>query len=216
MTPNQVEVGVDEAGRGCLFGPVVVAAAIMPPEQHHYQNFTRKLNDSKKIGNHQNRLELRRHIEQIAIEYHIEFAHADEVDRLNVLQATVAAMHRCLHKFQHKFDSILVDGSYFRPFDDVPYNCITQGDSMFVSIAAASILAKTERDNYMMSWAKNYPDVLSKYDIEHNKGYPQLTHMNAVDQFGITTEHRLSFNPVYQASLKFPDISVIPRPPHNV
>ena len=182
-TPDLIEVGCDEAGRGCLAGPVVAAAVILPPD---YKNAT--LNDSKKLSEKQ-RLNLRAQIELDAIAFGIGQLMQDEIDEVNILNASFMAMHRALSKINKEFNHILVDGNRFIPYENIKHSCIVKGDGKFLSIAAASVLAKTERDAYMKNIGKDFP----QYDWDQNKGYPTKAHRDAIQRHGPCIHHRKSF-----------------------
>lgn len=184
LEANRIEVGCDEAGRGCLAGPVFAAAVVLPP------NFKCEgLNDSKKLTE-KKRKELRPIIERDAIAFSIGICSPDDIDKLNILWASVEAMHRAVSGLSVFPEHILVDGNRFRPYHDVPHTCVVGGDAKYLSIAAASVLAKTYRDDYMAEIHKEFP----QYDWAQNKGYPTKAHRNAIKQYGITEYHRNSFN----------------------
>lgn len=183
MHPNLKEVGCDEAGRGCLAGPVFAAAVILPPDF-----ISDDLDDSKKLTE-KKRLLLRSVIEENALDYAVAMCTPQEVDELNILWASVEAMHRALSKLSTPPEHILIDGNRFKPYGDIPYTCVVGGDAKFMSIAAASILAKTYRDEYMSNIHVKYPF----YEWSKNKGYPTKVHREAIDIHGITEYHRLSF-----------------------
>jgi len=178
-----IEAGCDEAGRGCLAGPVVAAAVILPA------NFTHPiLNDSKKI-NEKNRYLLRKEIEQSAIAYAIGIIDNKGIDELNILKASIMAMHKALDFLNIKPEHIIIDGNKFIKYKDLPHQCIVKGDSKYYSIAAASILAKTYRDDIMKNLHHEHPE----YNWKKNKGYPTKEHRLAIKNFGITPFHRLTF-----------------------
>ncbi len=179
-----VEAGCDEAGRGCLAGSVYAAAVILPPD---YRND--RLNDSKKLTARRRRL-LREEIERDAVAWAVGVVSPEEIDRLNILNASILAMHRALDALTVRPEAVIVDGNRFKPYRDLPYTTIVKGDGKYLSIAAASILAKTYRDDYMDRLAEEYP----QYDWAGNKGYPTQKHRNAIKTFGITPFHRRSFN----------------------
>lgn len=178
-----LEAGCDEAGRGCLAGPVFAAAVIFSKDFKH-----ELLNDSKKLSE-KKRMALRPIIEQEALAYAVASVSAEEIDRINIHQASYLAMHRALDQLQVKAEHIIVDGNKFVPYLSVPHECIIKGDGKYLSIAAASILAKTYRDEYMDEIAKDYP----AYDWLNNKGYPTVKHRRAVLDFGLTAHHRKTF-----------------------
>ncbi len=189
---NKWEAGCDEAGRGCLAGPVVAAAVIFDKK---YRN--RKINDSKKL-NEETRNALRKEIENKAIAWAVAFVDQQTIDEINILNASIFAMHQALDQLQKRPDFILVDGNKFKPYKNIPFETIIQGDGKYLSIAAASILAKTHRDEYMKKLHQDFP----VYDWAHNKGYPTPKHREAIAQFGITIHHRKSFNMLLPEQLK--------------
>ena len=178
-----LEAGTDEAGRGCLSGPVVAAAVILPESFSH-----ELLNDSKQLSDKQ-RKKLRPYIEENAITFAVSFIDQNEVDALNVLQASIVGMHRALAKLKVVPEYIIVDGNKFKPYKTIPYETIVKGDGKFMNIAAASILAKTYRDDYMEKIHEELPE----YNWKKNKGYPTKEHRNAIRKFGVTPYHRKSF-----------------------
>lgn len=184
MIPDLLEAGCDEAGRGCLAGPVFAAAVILPPDF-----ICANLNDSKQLS-HKQRYELRQVIEENAISFSVASCSPQEIDELNILWASVKAMHRALEGLSVIPDHIVVDGNRFRTYKDVKHSCVVKGDSKFQSIAAASILAKTYRDDYMIRLDESYPE----YDWTNNKGYPTKKHKDAIRRYGVTDYHRKSFN----------------------
>lgn len=181
---GRVEAGCDEAGRGCLAGSVYAAAVILPPD---YQN--ERLNDSKKLTARQ-RYALRQDIERDAVAWAVGVVTPQEIDQINILNASILAMHRALDQLQVRPEAIIVDGNRFKPYRDLPHTTIVKGDGKYLSIAAASILAKTYRDDEMVRLAQEYPD----YDWQHNMGYPTRKHREAIRQHGITPYHRRTFN----------------------
>lgn len=184
LRPDCIEAGCDEAGRGCLAGPVFAAAVILP------QNFKcDKLNDSKKLSPKE-RNRLRTIIEENAVSFAIEMCSPKEIDDMNILWASVKAMHKALAKLTLKPQHILVDGNRFRTFQDIPHSCVVGGDGKFLPIAAASVLAKTHRDEYMRRLHEEFP----MYEWTKNKGYPTRKHREAIRYYGITMHHRKSFN----------------------
>lgn len=178
-----LEAGCDEVGRGCLAGPVVAAAVILPADYTHSN-----LNDSKKLSSKQ-RYRLREDIYRDALYYAIAESSNEEIDRINVLQASFLAMHRALSKLSIRPEFIIVDGHIFKPYEQIPYKCIVRGDSRYLSIAAASVLAKTHRDELMEKLSISHPE----YGWDRNVGYPTKTHRIAIEQHGITHYHRKSF-----------------------
>ena len=181
---GKVEAGCDEAGRGCLAGSVYAAAVIFPED---YQND--ELNDSKQLTDRR-RKQLREIIERDAVAWAVGIVTPEEIDRINILNASILAMHRALDQLQVRPEAVIVDGNRFKPYQQLPYSTIVKGDGKYLSIAAASILAKTYRDDYMDELAKEYP----QYDWLSNKGYPTKKHREAIRQYGITPYHRKSFN----------------------
>ena len=191
---GRVEAGCDEAGRGCLAGSVYAAAAILPPD---YQN--ERLNDSKKLTARQ-RYALRQDIERDAVAWAVGVVTPQEIDQINILNASILAMHRALDQLQVRPEAIIVDGNRFKPYRDLPHTTIVKGDGKYLSIAAASILAKTYRDDEMIRLAQEYPD----YDWQHNMGYPTRKHREAIRQHGITPYHRRTFNLLGSEELTIP------------
>lgn len=190
----EFEAGTDEAGRGCLSGPVVAAAVILPADFKH-----ELLNDSKQLSE-KKRKELRPFIEKNALAFSVAFIHQEEVDKLNVLQASITGMHRSIEQLKIKPEFIIVDGNKFKPFKDIPSETIVKGDAKYMSIAAASVLAKTYRDEYMEKIHQDFP----QYNWKKNKGYPTKEHRNAIREFGITNYHRKTFKLLpEQLKLKF-------------
>ena len=181
---GKVEAGCDEAGRGCLAGSVYAAAVILPAD---YQNDL--LNDSKQLTE-KKRYELREIIERDAVAWAVGIVTPEEIDKINILNASILAMHRALDQLKVRPEAIIVDGNRFKKYKDLPHTTIVKGDGKYLSIAAASILAKTYRDDYMNGLAKEYP----QYDWLSNKGYPTKKHREAIRQFGITPYHRKSYN----------------------
>lgn len=207
---GKIEAGCDEAGRGCLAGSVYAAAVIFPED---YQN--EELNDSKQLTDRK-RHELRAVIERDAIAWAVGIVTPEEIDKINILNASFLAMHRALDQLKVRPEAIIVDGNRFRPYVDrsrtavdadqnapspLPHTCIVKGDGKYLSIAAASILAKTYRDDYMDELAEQYP----QYDWKSNKGYPTRKHRDAIRQYGVTPYHRMSYHllPTEELSLDF-------------
>ena len=182
-TEDKIEAGTDEAGRGCLAGPVVAAAVILPKSFSHPF-----LRDSKKLTSIQ-RLELEQFIKNVAIAYAVKKVTPKKIDEINILNASFQAMHKSLEALHVKPEFILVDGNRFKPFKKIPFECIIKGDDKYFSIAAASILAKVERDRYMQRMAKKHPH----YSWETNMGYPTKAHRASIKQFGTTNLHRMTF-----------------------
>ncbi len=178
-----VEAGCDEAGRGCLAGAVYAAAVILPPD---FRN--ELLNDSKKLTEKQ-RYALREVIEKEAIDWAVGVVSPEEIDRINILNASFLAMHRALDGLKVVPQYLLIDGNRFRKYRDIPHETIVKGDGKYMAIAAASVLAKTYRDDYMLDLHEKYP----VYDWEHNKGYPTVKHRQAIKKYGTSPYHRMSF-----------------------
>ena len=178
-----LEAGTDEAGRGCLSGPVVAAAVILPIDFTHPF-----LNDSKQLSE-KKRAQLRPFIEENALAFAVSFVWQDEVDKINVLQASITGMHRSIEMLQIEPEYIIVDGNKFNSYRDIPHKTIVKGDAKYLSIAAASVLAKTYRDQYMEKIHKEFP----MYNWKKNKGYPTKEHRNGIREFGITKYHRKTF-----------------------
>jgi ribonuclease HII len=180
---GRLEAGCDEAGRGCLAGPVYAAAVILPENFFHPD-----LNDSKQVKEPV-RNALRKYIEDNAISYAIACVDNMQIDKINILKASIVAMHHALDALSVKPEYILVDGNKFFPYKNIPHKCAVKGDSTYAAIAAASILAKTYRDEYMMKIAEEYPEYL--WDV--NKGYPTKKHRELIDKLGISPYHRKTF-----------------------
>lgn len=177
------EAGTDEAGRGCLAGPVTAAAVILP------NDFSiKELNDSKQLSE-KTREKIRSFIEAEAIAFHFEHIEPEVIDKINILNASIFGMQECIKKLNPIPEYIIVDGNRFKPILDIPYQCIVKGDSKYKSIAAASVLAKTYRDDYMNKIHKEFP----MYQWNKNKGYPTKEHREAIAKYGVTKYHRLSF-----------------------
>lgn len=187
---GKIEAGCDEAGRGCLAGSVYAAAVILPPD---YQN--EMLNDSKQLTE-KKRYMLREQIERDAIAWAVGIVTPEEIDKINILRASFLAMHRAIDQLKVRPEALIIDGNRFNPYKPegadtpLPHTCIVKGDGKYLAIAAASILAKTYRDDYMNGLAKEYP----QYDWLSNKGYPTKKHREAIRQHGVTPYHRLSYN----------------------
>ncbi len=179
-----MEAGCDEAGRGCLAGPVYAAAVILPAD---FRN--ELLNDSKQL-NEKQRYALRPIIEKEALAWAVGVVDNREIDRINILAASIMAMHRAIDVLSVRPEHLIIDGNRFKPYRDIPYTTIVKGDGKMMSIAAASVLAKTYRDDFMNRIAEEYP----MYDWTSNKGYPTEKHRSAIKLYGTTPYHRLSFN----------------------
>jgi ribonuclease HII len=180
---EKIEAGCDEAGRGCIAGPVCAAAVILPNDFHHPL-----LNDSKKMTE-KDRENLRPIIEKEAIAFGVAFIDHKEIDKINILKASFKAMHHAVDKLQTLPNSLLIDGNRFVQYKNIEHHCIIKGDGKYAAIAAASVLAKTYRDELMMKLDKKFP----QYKWSSNKGYPTIAHRNAVSQFGLTPYHRKTF-----------------------
>lgn len=180
---NQIEVGCDEAGRGCLAGPVVAAAVLLPDG---FNNPV--LNDSKQLSK-KKREELEIIIKKESISFGIGIVSPQEIDKINILNASFLAMHRAIDKINEKIELLLIDGNRFNPYKKVEHKCIIKGDAKYTSIAAASVLAKTARDNIMKNLSEEYP----QYDWGNNQGYPTKKHREAIQKFGANKYHRKSF-----------------------
>ena len=181
---GKIEAGCDEAGRGCLAGSVYAAAVILPED---YQN--ELLNDSKQLTE-KKRYQLREIIQRDAVAWAVGIVTPEEIDKINILNASILAMHRALDQLKVRPEAIIVDGNRFKKYQNLPHTTIVKGDGKYLAIAAASILAKTYRDDYMNQLAEEYP----QYDWLSNKGYPTKKHREAIKQYGITPYHRKSYN----------------------
>lgn len=191
---NTIEAGCDEAGRGCLAGPVFAAAVILPSD---FEN--ELLNDSKKLSEKKRYL-LRETIEKEAIAWAVGIVDHEEIDQINILNASFLAMHRAVDQLKTTPEHLLIDGNRFNPYKDIKHTCVIKGDGKYASIAAASILAKTYRDDFMLKIHEEFPN----YDWNSNKGYPTKKHRLAIREFGITPYHRKSFGLLPdQMELKF-------------
>lgn len=184
LNAELVEAGCDEAGRGCLAGAVYAAAVILPKD---YKN--ELLNDSKQLSEKKRYL-LREQIERDAVAWAVGVVSPQEIDEINILNASFLAMHRALDQLKEQPQALLIDGNRFKPYRNLPYTTVVKGDGKYMSIAAASILAKTYRDDYMLQLHEEYP----QYHWNSNKGYPARIHREAIRQFGVTPYHRLSYN----------------------
>ena len=190
-----IEAGVDEAGRGCLAGPVYAAAVILPDGYQHPQ-----LNDSKQLTDRQRR-QLRQIIERDAVAWAVGVCSPQEIDQINILNASILAMHRALEGLKGiEPQAVIVDGNRFKPWRNKPYTTIVKGDGKQMAIAAASILAKTYRDDCMIALAEQFP----QYQWQQNKGYPTLAHRQAIRQYGLTEHHRRSFTQLPPEQLEIP------------
>lgn len=190
MLSGRIEAGCDEAGRGCLAGDVYAAAVILP------EGFDNSLlNDSKQLSEAR-RYELREVIEREALAWAVGIVTAQEIDRINILRASILAMHRAVEQLRVRPQHLLIDGNKFNPYPGIPHTTVVKGDATYMSIAAASILAKTYRDDYMLRLAEEYP----QYDWSSNKGYPTAKHRAAIREHGPTPYHRMSFNLLGEAA----------------
>lgn len=193
LNKELIEAGCDEAGRGCLAGAVYAAAVILPTD---YVN--ERLNDSKKLTEHQ-RYALREEIERDALAWAVGVVLPAEIDKINILNASFLAMHRAIDQLSMRPQHLLIDGNRFNKYHDVPHTTVVKGDGKFLSIAAASILAKTYRDDYMNKLHEEYP----MYDWKGNKGYPTKKHREAIAKYGTTPYHRMTFNLLGDGQLSF-------------
>ncbi|MFT4223813.1 ribonuclease HII [Dysgonomonas sp.] len=184
LYPDLVEAGCDEAGRGCLAGPVFAAAVILPDDFE-----CEELNDSKQLSE-KARYKLRPFIEEKALAWAVGIADQKEIDEINILNASFLAMQRAVASLKIRPQHLLIDGNRFRRYEDIPHTCVVKGDGKLLPIAAASVLAKTYRDDFMLKIAEEYP----LYDWKNNKGYPTQKHRDAVCKYGATPYHRLTFN----------------------
>jgi ribonuclease HII len=187
-----IEAGCDEAGRGCLAGPVVAAAVILPDDFKNDQ-----LNDSKQLTEKQ-RYNLREIIQKEAISWAVSFVNHEEIDEINILQSSFLAMRRAVFGLSLKPEHLLIDGNRFKPISGIDHTCIIKGDAKFLSIAAASVMAKTYRDDFMLELDALYPE----YGWKNNKGYPTMNHRKALDSLGASPFHRMTFNLVGNSQLK--------------
>lgn len=183
LNPELVEAGCDEAGRGCLAGPVFAAAVILPKDF-----VCEELNDSKQLSE-KKRYELRNYIETHALAWAIGIVDNEEIDKINILNASFLAMHRAIDALKIAPQHLLIDGNRFNKYKETPHTCVIKGDGKFLPIAAASVLAKTYRDDYMAKINQEFP----QYDWSKNKGYPTKKHRSAIEEYGATKYHRMSF-----------------------
>jgi len=193
FTNRLTEAGCDEAGRGCYAGPVFAAAVILPKGFHHPL-----LNDSKQVDP-ASRLILRDYIKEKATAFAVGIVSVEEIDQINILKASFLAMHRAIDQLKKRPKLLLIDGNRFNAYQGIPHRCIVKGDATYASIAAASILAKTYRDEYMQSLHLSFP----QYDWLNNKGYGTKAHRDAIALYGLTTHHRRSFNILPKEQLLF-------------
>ena len=195
MEAGRIEAGCDEAGRGCLAGAVYAAAVILPPDFHNDE-----LNDSKQLSERR-RYALRPIIEAEAVAWAVGVVTPEEIDRINILKASFLAMHRAIEQLKVRPEHLLVDGNRFTPYPGIGHTTVVKGDGKYLSIAAASVLAKTYRDDYMNRLATEYPE----YAWDVNKGYPTKAHREAIRQYGITPYHRKTFRLLPQQLELFPE-----------
>ena len=195
MEAGRIEAGCDEAGRGCLAGAVYAAAVILPPDFHNEE-----LNDSKQLSERR-RYALRPIIEAEAVAWAIGVVTPEEIDRINILKASFLAMHRAIEQLKVRPEHLLIDGNRFTPYPGIGHTTVVKGDGKYLSIAAASVLAKTYRDDYMNRLATEYPE----YAWDVNKGYPTKAHREAIRQYGITPYHRKTFRLLPQQLELFPE-----------
>lgn len=183
LEAGRIEAGCDEAGRGCLAGPVFAAAVILPEGFDHPM-----LDDSKKLSE-KKRIILREVIEREALAWAVAEVSPKQIDEINILNASILGMHRAIRGLSLKPDALLIDGHRFKPYPNIPHSCEIKGDGRFLSIAAASVLAKTHRDDYMIKLHGDFPN----YNWQRNKGYPTKEHRAGISEFGVTVHHRMSF-----------------------
>ncbi len=190
---DKIEAGCDEAGRGCLAGPVFAAAVVLPPDfKNEFLNDSKKLSEKKRVA-------LREIIQKEALVWAVAKVDAPEIDKINILNASFLAMHRAIEQLTVTPEHLLIDGNRFKAFKDIPHHCIVKGDGKYLSIAAASVLAKTYRDDFMQNIHNEYPN----YAWNKNKGYPTMQHKLAIQKYGFTPWHRKSFNANIQTKLQF-------------
>ena len=193
---KDIEVGIDEVGRGCLSGPVYAGAVIMPKKFNKDDELYKEIKDSKKLS-HKKRVKLAEYIKKVAISWSVGIVYSDEIDKINILQASFKAMHKAIDNLKIIPEQILVDGTFFKPYinkkgDFTSHKCIPGGDNKYLSIAAASIIAKVERDNYITDLCDEYP-YLKEYGWDKNKGYGTKQHREAIVRLGLTKYHRRTF-----------------------
>ena len=194
LQEGRIEAGCDEAGRGCLAGPVFAAAVILPQD---FQNDL--LNDSKQLSE-KHRYELREVVQREAVAWAVGIVSNEEIDKINILRASILAMHRAVAQLKIRPQHLLIDGNRFSPYEDIPHTTVVKGDATYMSIAAASILAKTYRDDFMLKIHEEYP----QYHWDSNKGYPAPIHREAIRQYGTTPYHRLTFQLLPPTQLELP------------
>ncbi len=201
LHPELIEAGCDEAGRGCLAGPVFAAAVILPFSNASLPIMGEglsALNDSKQLSEKQ-RYQLRDVIEREAVAWAVGVVTNEEIDKINILRASILAMHRAVAQLKVRPQHLLIDGNRFSPYEDIPHTTVVKGDATYMNIAAASILAKTYRDDFMLKIHKEYP----QYHWDKNKGYPAPVHREAIRQYGTTPYHRMTFNLLGTKQLEF-------------
>lgn len=196
LHPELIEAGCDEAGRGCLAGPVFAAAVIL--SQLTEESKLSTLNDSKQLTERQ-RYAFREVIEHEALAWAVGIVTNEEIDKINILRASILAMHRAVAQLKIRPQHLLIDGNRFSPYEDIPHTTVVKGDATYMSIAAASILAKTYRDDFMLKIHQEYP----QYHWDSNKGYPAPVHREAIRQYGTTPYHRMTFNLLGTKQLEF-------------
>ena len=194
LQEGRIEAGCDEAGRGCLAGPVFAAAVILPQD---FQNDL--LNDSKQLSE-KHRYELREVVQREAVAWAVGIVSNEEIDKINILRASILAMHRAVAQLKVRPQHLLIDGNRFSPYEGIPHTTVVKGDATYMSIAAASILAKTYRDDFMLKIHEEYP----QYHWDSNKGYPAPIHREAIRQYGTTPYHRLTFQLLPPTQLELP------------
>ena len=194
LQEGRIEAGCDEAGRDCLAGPVFAAAVILPQD---FQNDL--LNDSKQLSE-KHRYELREVIQREAVTWAVGIVSNEEIDKINILRASILAMHRAVAQLKVRPQHLLIDGNRFSPYEDIPHTTVVKGDATYMSIAAASILAKTYRDDFMLKIHEEYP----QYHWDSNKGYPAPIHREAIRQYGTTPYHRMTFQLLPPTQLELP------------
>ncbi len=201
MEKDRLEVGIDEAGRGPLFGPVYTAAVIFPQDEEFLNDL---IVDSKKLTSHRKRLMAYDYVKENAIDYSIFAVDEKMIDKLNIFHATYWGTHRALDKLTVIPEHILMDGNKFKPYDRdgeyIPHTCVVKGDNKYTSIAAASILAKVERDLFIENICDKYPILEERYNMRNNKGYGTKDHMSGIEKYGVTDKHRFSYKIVEQYS----------------
>lgn len=205
LEKERLEVGMDEAGRGPLFGPVYTAAVIFPQEEEYLNEY---IVDSKKLTSHRRRLMAYDYVKEHAVAYSTFAVNEKMIDKLNIFHATYWGMHQALDNLPIVPDHIIVDGNMFKPYSKegeyIPHTCVVKGDDKYASIAAASILAKVERDLYIEELCDKYPILEERYNMRKNKGYGTKDHMNGIKEYGVTSSHRFSYKIVNDMSKTMP------------